>query len=86
MPSRISKVERELWERLQHRPLPPAEQVLWQLDAQINSRGFYVDRDLAEAARAVARAAGPEIDAELAEVTGGAVTGVNQIARLQAWL
>jgi DNA polymerase len=80
------EVERELWERLQHRPLPPAELLLWQLDAKINARGFHVDRELAEAARAVARATGPEIDAELAEVTGGAVTGVNQIARLQAWL
>ena len=81
-----AEVERELWERLQHRPLPPAELLLWQLDARINARGFHVDRALAEAARAVARAAGPELDAELVEVTGGAVTGVNQIARLQAWL
>ena len=39
-----------------------------------------------EAARAIAQATAPEIDAELAEVTGGAVTGINQIARLQAWL
>jgi DNA polymerase bacteriophage-type len=80
------ETERELWERLQHRPLPPAELLLWQLDAKINARGFHVDRELAEAARAVARAAGPEIDAELAEVTGGAVSGANQIARLQSWL
>jgi DNA polymerase len=79
------EVERELWERLQRRPLPPAEQLLWQLDAKINQRGFHVDRELAEAARAVARAAGPEIDAELAAVTGGAVTGVNQTARLKSW-
>ena len=28
----------------------------------------------------------PEIDSELAEVTGGAVTTVNQVAKLQAWL
>src|SRR5262249_57977763 len=40
----------------------------------------------AEAARRIARAAAPEIDAELARITGGAVTGINQIARLQAWL
>ena len=41
---------------------------------------------MAEAARKIAAAAGPEIDAELAEVTGGAVTSVNQVAKLQAWL
>ena len=31
-------------------------------------------------------AAAPEIDAELAELTGGAVTGINQVARLLQWL
>ena len=78
------ETERELFARLQ--PLSPAEQALWVLDATINQRGFCVDRDLAEAARKIAQAAGPEIDSELAEVTGGAVTGVNQVARLQGWL
>ena len=53
---------------------------------QINQRGFALIASLAEAARKIARAAAPEIDAELAEVTGGAVTSVNQVARLQAWL
>ena len=78
------EVERELFTRLQ--PLSPSEQALWSLDATINQRGFAIDRDLAEAARKIAAAAGPEIDAELAEVTGGAVTSVNQVAKLQAWL
>ena len=41
---------------------------------------------LAEAARRIAQAAAPEIDAELAELTGGAVTSINQIARLLQWL
>ena len=78
------KTERELFTRLQ--PLSPAEQTLWALDATINQRGFQVDRELASAARTIAGAAGPEIDAELAGVTGGAVTAVNQLARLQIWL
>ena len=43
-------------------------------------------RNLREAARAIAQAAAPEIDAELAELTGGAVTAINQIARLLQWL
>ena len=49
-------------------------------------RGFHVDRQFAEAARRIAQAAAPEIDAELAELTGGAVTGINQVARLLQWL
>ena len=65
--------------------LPPSEQALWVLDATVNQCGFRVDRSLAEAARKIAIAAAPEIDRELAEVTGGAVTAVNQLVRLQAW-
>jgi DNA polymerase len=52
----------------------------------INDRGFCVDRPFAEAARRIAQAAGPEINAELAAITSGAVTGINQIQRLQKWL
>jgi DNA polymerase len=77
-------VEREPFERLPL--LPPAEQALWELSCRINSRGFCVDRAFAEAARKIASAAAPEIDQELAEITGGAVTGINQVARLLAWL
>ena len=78
------ETERELFGRLP--PLSPSEQALWALDATINQRGFCVDRDLAEAARKIAQAAAPEIDTELSEVTGGVVTSVNQVARLQEWL
>ena len=38
------------------------------------------------AAREIGRGAAPEIDAELAEITGGAVTGINQVARMRQWL
>jgi DNA polymerase len=78
------EVERELHGRLS--PLSPAEQSLWELSSKINARGFYVDRKFAEAARQIAQAAAPEIDAKLAQITGGAVTGINQVARLLAWL
>jgi DNA polymerase bacteriophage-type len=78
------EVERELYGRLPL--LSPAEQARWVLSSRINERGFCVDHDFAEAARKVAKAAAPEIDAELAEITGGTVTGINQIARLLKWL
>jgi DNA polymerase len=78
------EVERELYYRLP--PLSAAEQTLWVLSCTINARGFCVDREFAEAARQIAQAAAPEIDAELAELTNGAVTGINQVVRLLQWL
>jgi DNA polymerase len=77
-------VERELFERLPL--LPPTEQALWGLSCRINSRGFRVDRSFAEAAHRVVRSAAPEIDQELAAITGGAVTSINQVAKLLQWL
>ena len=78
------EVERELYNRLP--PLSPAEQSRWELSCKINDRGFYVDRKFAGAARQIAQAAVPEIDQEIAEITGGDVTSINQVARLTAWL
>jgi DNA polymerase bacteriophage-type len=78
------EVEREAFDVL--RALVPTEHELWQLTAAINNRGFHVDRSFAEAARKIAQAATPEIDAELAELTGCAVTSINQVTRLQKWL
>jgi DNA polymerase bacteriophage-type len=78
------EVEREIYGRLS--PLSPTEQAIWQLSSIINERGFRVDRAFAEAARKIAQAAAPEIDAELAELTGGAVSKINQVARLLVWL
>jgi len=79
-----AEIEREAYQQL--RPLPPEEQQLWLLDLCINARGFHIDRELAVAARTIAEAAAPELDAELAQLTGGAVTSINQVARLKAWL
>ena len=62
------EVARELYNRLP--PLSAAEQAVWALSSRINERGFHVDRQFAEAARRIAQAAAPEIDAELAELTG----------------
>lgn len=75
-------VEREIYRRVP--PLSPEEQRLWELDAKINTRGFHVDLELAEAARSIVHAEQEAIDQELTELTGGRITGVNQVARLQA--
>ena len=78
------EVEREIYGRLP--ALSLAEQAIWVMSFGINTRGFCVDRSFAEAARKIAQAAAPEIDAELTEITGGAVTSINQVAKLLAWL
>jgi DNA polymerase len=78
------EIERELYQQLP--ALSSSEQQLWELSCKINARGFCVDRKFAEAARRIAQAAAPEIDQELAEITGGAVTKIGQVARLLAWL
>src|SRR5262245_25625857 len=78
------EVERELFTRLP--PLSPTEQAIWELSSRINQRGFCVDREFAQAARKIAEAAAPEIDREIAELTAGDVTSINQVARLTTWL
>jgi DNA polymerase len=78
------EVERELHDQAQ--PLILQELKLWQLDCIINRRGFHFDRTLALAARKIAQALGPEINAELAQLTGGAVTSIHQVAKLKTWL
>src|SRR5262245_7693237 len=78
------EVERELFTRLP--PLSASEQVLWELSSRVNTRGFHVDRAFAQAARKIAEAAAPEIDAEITEITKGAVTTISQVARLLSWL
>jgi DNA polymerase len=78
------EIERELYLQLQ--PLIPQELNIWQLDCIINARGFYFDRTVAEAARKIAQAVVPELDAELAQLTCGAVTTIHQVARLKNWL
>ena len=74
----------EVFDRLSD--LSDFEQRLWVLDHKINSRGFCVDREFAQAALRIAQATGPEINAELIEITGGAVDSINKVAALVKWL
>jgi DNA polymerase len=78
------EVEHRLFERLG--PLIADEQLLWQLDARINSAGFFTDGALLEAASRIAAAADQAAQDELARITNGALTSTDQVAALQAWL
>ena len=76
--------ERALYRRIGF--LPPEEQAHWVLDATINDRGIHLDRELLDAAIKIAEAAKREIAAELPSITEGAVTSINQTAKMMAWL
>jgi DNA polymerase len=64
-------VEREILRRLP--PLPAQEMELWRLDRRINSRGFCVDLELADAANRLARLEAARINSELLALTDGVV-------------
>jgi CHC2 zinc finger/Toprim domain len=75
------EVERQLYQKL--RPLSEAEELVWQLDAEINRRGFHVDRPLAEAARRIVGTEQNSINARIAALTSGAVNTVDEVARIK---
>jgi DNA polymerase len=78
------EVERELYCKL--KPLTTDELALWVLDSVINDRGFHTDGPLTEAALRIAETLQSGINSELAAITGGMVTSINQTAKLIAWL
>jgi CHC2 zinc finger/Toprim domain len=78
------RTERALYHRIGF--LPPEEHAHWLLDARINDRGIHLDRKLLDAASQIAEAAQREIDDAVATLTEGAVSTVNQTAKLLAWL
>src|SRR5262245_51829301 len=76
-------------ERAVFRALPrlsASEQALFVLDAVINERGFYVDVNLAKAAREIANAERIAINAEISNLTEGEITTVDQVARILAFI
>jgi DNA polymerase len=77
-------VERDLHQRIGG--LPPEEQEIWRLDATINERGMYIDGGLLDAAIRIAEAAPRELNAEIGQITEGALGTINQTDKLKAWL
>jgi DNA polymerase len=93
-PARLARLGRYcmndvLVERLIRARVPPlsdAEQATWILDQKINHRGFAVDVALAEAGEKIVTARLEQINQEAAEVTGGAVENISQVARIEAFV
>jgi DNA polymerase len=67
-------------------PLSDAEQELWELDATINARGFYIAIELAKVARELSQYERAAIDAEISTLTGGKITSAGQVARITAYV
>ncbi len=78
------EAERELFHTIPQ--LSEAEQWLWELDQSINDRGFYLDVELAQKARKIITDGFYLLNEEVARLTNGQVTTVNQRDRLLKWL
>ena len=78
------ETERALYRRLP--PLLPSEQELWQLDAVINQRGFFVDTALTIAGRDIARAEQAALNVEVAQITDGEILSLNQVEKIKDFI
>jgi DNA polymerase len=58
----------------------------WQLDQEINNRGVMIDTAAVNTCIGIVEEALAGFDAELNQLTGGAVTVSSQVARLSGWL
>ncbi len=67
-------------------PLSAYEQSVYTLSERINQRGIRIDVESARAALRIAARAKDLLDAEMAEITGGAVRKCSEVAKLTAWL
>lgn len=70
----------------QLRDLPSQEIELWQLDQEMNMRGMYCDRRMAEASIKIAAQAREEASNELAKITDGDVLKTTQRLQFVRWL
>jgi Toprim domain/CHC2 zinc finger len=77
-------LEREVFRALPLLSL--TEQEGWELDAIINERGFYTDIALAKAARDLAQTERRQLNLEIATLTGGKITTVDQVQRIRRYV
>ncbi len=78
------EVERQLEKRLMQ--LRPQERQIWLLDAEINTRGVYIDKSLCDAALKVVENTQALLDKEIKLVTGNAVSSCGAVSALVKWL
>lgn len=66
--------------------LSPAELDMWLLDQRINRRGVYIDRPHLDDCVHLIREAGALFEAELSQITGGAVKSGSEVAKMSGFL
>lgn len=66
--------------------LTPRERLVWELDQRINERGVSLDKPMIETLDRVCDIVKLRLDQEMARLTGGAVTGCMQHAKLAQWI
>lgn len=74
------EVTREIFYKLP--PLPAAVQALWELDMEINMRGFPIDVEAARHAIVLRDSLKEEANETMANLTGGKITTVGQVGRI----
>jgi DNA polymerase len=74
---------RELAYRLPR--LPPQEHRFWKTDSAVNERGIAIDLDLARGMVAINGQYQRELNQEISDWTGGAVTATTQVPRIIKW-
>lgn len=78
------RVERELHKRLM--PLSHKERKVWLMDYAINQRGIQADIETAKAAIILTEKVKEKCNAELSEITQGAVTSATALPALKEWI
>ncbi len=78
------EAEREVASRLA--PLSDYEWRVYALNERINDKGLRIDVASARAALKLIEKAKASLDAEIHEITGGAVAAASQVGRLKVWL
>lgn len=76
---------REAWHRMPDWVYTGREIDLWHLDQRINDRGLPIDQELLRACVRIARRIPPVLDAEVRDLTHGAVSGLTKVADIKAW-
>lgn len=67
-------------------PMSASEKRIFHLDARINERGVFIDKDLCIASQKIVDKTVAKIDAQIQRITLGEVEGVNKTSQLVKWL
>lgn len=77
---------RELWQMIPDWVYRGQVLDLWHLDQRINDRGFMIDMGLVDKAESAVGGSRGDLDAELADITGGAVRSHTLVAATLEWI